>query len=153
MSNTNELIKNSNHILRDDEKSVAEMVKLIDAFQQNGKRPFHMYCSVTGTKVGMSQQAVFEKRLAAYGGDIVRMFLEYKSRDARKDGTEAKEKKVPKEPKVKTPKPDKTQKEVSVPAPTPEPTPFPGSTEPDYIWYAPEEANDRNGQLTASVAG
>jgi len=37
--------------------------------------------------------------------------------------------------------------------PTPEPTPFPGSTEPDYIWYAPEEANDRNGQLTASVAG
>jgi len=80
-----ELLINTNHALANDEAAIKDMVRMISNYVEKGKRPFYMYCSATGLKVGMSQTPVFQKRIEKFNGDLVQMFLHYKSRGARKE--------------------------------------------------------------------
>ena len=70
------------HTLAGDDAAVTDITRLITN-HENGKRPYYIYDSVTGAKLGMSQLPVFEKRLAAFGGDILAMFASYKGRDSK----------------------------------------------------------------------
>lgn len=74
-------LQTANHALAHDEAAIADITRLITN-HQNGKRPYYIYDNVTGAKLGMSQLPVFEKRLEAYNGDILRMFAEYKGRSS-----------------------------------------------------------------------
>jgi hypothetical protein len=79
----------ANHNLAGDDAAVTDITRLITNYE-NGKRPYYIYDSVTGAKLGMSQLPVFEKRLSAFGGDIVAMFASYKGRESKEVKTEAK---------------------------------------------------------------
>jgi hypothetical protein len=70
------------HTLAGDDAAVTDITRLITN-HENGKRPYYIYDSVTGAKLGMSQLPVFEKRLTAFGGDILAMFASYKGRDSK----------------------------------------------------------------------
>jgi hypothetical protein len=70
------------HTLAADDAAVTDITRLITN-HENGKRPYYIYDSVTGAKLGMSQLPVFEKRLSAFGGDILAMFASYKGRDSK----------------------------------------------------------------------
>ena len=72
----------ANHALAGDDAAVTDITRLITN-HENGKRPYYIYDSVTGAKLGMSQLPVFEKRLAAFGGDILAMFASYKGRESK----------------------------------------------------------------------
>jgi len=86
------------HTLAADDAAVTDITRLITN-HENGKRPYYIYDSVTGAKLGMSQLPVFEKRLSAFGGDILAMFASYKGRDSKE---KVEEKKV--EVKLEAPK-------------------------------------------------
>jgi len=72
------------HYSAGDDAIVTDITKLITNFEQN-KRPYYIYDSSNGVKLGMSQLPVFEKRLQAFGGDILAMFASYKGRSASKE--------------------------------------------------------------------
>ena len=60
----------SGHFSANDDAIVTDITKLITNHEQ-GKRPYYIYDSSNGVKLGMSQLPVFEKRLQAFGGDIL----------------------------------------------------------------------------------
>lgn len=70
----------ANHILANNEAAVADITRIITNHETSGKRPFYIYCGTTGAKLGMSQQVVYEKRLAKYEGNMLAMFAQYKGR-------------------------------------------------------------------------
>lgn len=72
------------HFSAGDDVIVTDITKLITNFEQD-KRPYYIYDSSNGVKLGMSQLPVFEKRLQSFGGDILAMFASYKGRSASKD--------------------------------------------------------------------
>ena len=74
----------SGHFSANDDAIVTDITKLITNHEQ-GKRPYYIYDSSNGVKLGMSQLPVFEKRLQAFGGDILAMFASYKGRSASKE--------------------------------------------------------------------
>lgn len=74
-----EAFRKTNHALAEDSEKIAVVSNLISAFE-NGKRPLYIFCRATGNKLGMSQEPVFQKRLANYGNDILKMFAEYEGR-------------------------------------------------------------------------
>lgn len=80
-----DLLNETGHALRNDEAAVKDMHRMIMNHEEKGKRPFYMYCAATGKRVGMSQTPVYLKRLAKFQGSLVSMFVNYKSRDGRKD--------------------------------------------------------------------
>jgi hypothetical protein len=80
----------ANHALANDEAAIKDIARIVENYVSKGKRPFYIYCSVTGLKKGMSQTPVFEKRLQNAGGDILNLFATYKAREGRP--TESKEK-------------------------------------------------------------
>jgi len=90
----------ANHALANNDAAVTDITRLVTNFNEKGKRPFYIYCSITGEKKGMSQLPVFQKRLELAGGDILAMFATYKSR----------------EPKKLAPKPEPTVEVVEVPS-------------------------------------
>jgi len=64
---------------------VSDITRLITIFESGKGRPYYIYDSSNGVKLGMSQLPVFEKRLQAFGGDILAMFASYKGRSASKE--------------------------------------------------------------------
>lgn len=80
-----DLLNETGHALRNDEAAVKDMHRMIMNHEEKGKRPFYMYCAATGKRVGMSQTPVYQKRLAKFQGSLVSMFVNYKSREGRKD--------------------------------------------------------------------
>lgn len=84
-----DILNNSNHSLKDNEAAVQDMFRLVSNFNEKNKRPFHMYCSVTGDRVGMAQEKVFRKRLEKFNGNIVDLFVGYVSRSAKKQESNA----------------------------------------------------------------
>ena len=74
----------ANHALANDTAAVADIHRIVNKFNVEGKRPFYIYCSTTGLKKGMSQTPVFEKRLAKADGDILNLFATYNAREGRK---------------------------------------------------------------------
>lgn len=91
-------LNEAKHALANDEGAVKDIARIVDNYESKGKRPFYIYCSVTGLKKGMSQTPVFEKRLQNAGGDILNLFATYKAREGRP--TESKEKAPAPESKV-----------------------------------------------------
>lgn len=79
------LLSETGHALLHDEVKVKDMFRMINNFEEKNKRPFYMYCSATGKRVGMSQQPVFEKRLAKFNGSLVSMFVNYVCRDGKRE--------------------------------------------------------------------
>lgn len=75
-------LQEANHALANDDAAVTDITRLITN-HENGKRPYYIYDSASGAKLGMSQLPVFEKRLTAFGGDILAMFASYKGRDSK----------------------------------------------------------------------
>jgi len=73
----------ANHILANNEAAVADITRIITNNAHSGKRPFYIYCSKTGAKLGMAQQVVYEKRLAKFGGNLLNMFATYKGREPK----------------------------------------------------------------------
>jgi hypothetical protein len=68
------------HKLAGDDAAVADIYRLINKFEAEGKRPYYIYDNVSGAKLGMSQAPVFERRFAMFKGDILAMFANYKGR-------------------------------------------------------------------------
>ena len=100
------------HTLAGDDAAVTDITRLITN-HENGKRPYYIYDSVTGAKLGMSQLPVFEKRLSAFAGDIVAMFASYKGRDSKpKAEPEAPKVVATVEPKAKKPRKELTDEEI-----------------------------------------
>lgn len=83
-------LNEAKHALSNDDGAIKDIARIVDNYESKGKRPFYIYCSVTGLKKGMSQTPVFEKRLQNAGGDILNLFATYKAREGRP--TESKEK-------------------------------------------------------------
>jgi len=75
-------LRSANHILANNEAAVADITRIMTNHEQ-GKRPFYIYCSKTGAKLGLAQQVVYEKRLAKFGGDLLNMFATYKGREPK----------------------------------------------------------------------
>ena len=91
-------LQKAKHVLANDDAAITDIARLITN-HENGKRPYYIYDSVTGAKLGMSQLPVFEKRLSAFAGDILAMFASYKGRDSKpKDVPVAPKVEVPEEP-------------------------------------------------------
>ena len=76
-------LNEANHTLANDEGAIKDIARIVENYESKGKRPFYIYCSVTGLKKGMSQTPVFEKRLQTAGGDILNLFATYKAREGR----------------------------------------------------------------------
>lgn len=70
----------ANHVFASNDEKVAEIHKIVNKYNVEGKRPFSIFDSVTGEKLGMSQKPVFEKRLASANGDLLALFASYKGR-------------------------------------------------------------------------
>lgn len=77
--------KASGHYLASDDTALKDVARLITIFESGTGRPYYIYDSSNGVKLGMSQLPVFEKRLQAFGGDILAMFASYKGRSASKE--------------------------------------------------------------------
>lgn len=59
---------------------IHDIVTRINNYIEDEKRPLYVYCHTTGKKCGMTAIAYFQKKLAQYGGDIVKLFTEYRGR-------------------------------------------------------------------------
>lgn len=77
----------SKHVLANDLDIIKEVAQLITNYE-NGKRPYYIFCAATGNRLGMSQQPVFEKRLAQYKGNILEMFAKYQGRGNKTPSTD-----------------------------------------------------------------
>lgn len=63
-----------------DPKIATDIAAVINRYKENGKRPLYVYCHTTGKKCGMTAIAYFQKKLAQYGNDIVKLMTEYRGR-------------------------------------------------------------------------
>jgi len=52
----------------------------INSYIEDGKRPLYVYCHTTGKKCGMTAIAYFEKKLAQYDNDIIKLMTQYRGR-------------------------------------------------------------------------
>ncbi len=59
---------------------IHDIVERINNYIEDEKRPLYVYCHTTGKKCGMTAIAYFQKKLAQYGGDIIKLFTEYRGR-------------------------------------------------------------------------
>lgn len=57
-----------------------DIVNRINLYIDDDKRPLYVYCHTTGKKCGMTAIAYFQKKLAQYGNDIVKLMTEYRGR-------------------------------------------------------------------------
>jgi len=75
----------ANHIHANNDAVIADITRIVTNHEasEGKKRPFYIYCSATGAKLGMAQQVVYEKRLAKFGGDLLIMFATYKGREPK----------------------------------------------------------------------
>lgn len=57
-----------------------DIVRLINRYIEEEKRPLYVYCHTTGKKCGMTAKEYFAKKLKEYGNDIVRLMTEYRGK-------------------------------------------------------------------------
>lgn len=63
-----------------------DIVRLINRYYKEDKRPLYTYCNVTGVQCAMTGKEYFAKRMALVDNDIVRLFTEYVSRSGKAEG-------------------------------------------------------------------
>lgn len=59
---------------------IHDIVTRINNYIEDGKRPLYVYCHTTGKKCGMTAIAYFQKKLAQYDNDIIKLFVTYRGR-------------------------------------------------------------------------
>lgn len=57
-----------------------DIVERINSYIEDSKRPLYVYCHTTGKKCGMTAIAYFQKKLAQYDNNIVKLFTTYRGR-------------------------------------------------------------------------
>lgn len=58
---------------------VDDLVRLINRFHDDGKRPLYVYCNSTGRKCGMTAKSYFESKVKQFGS-IENLMFEYKGK-------------------------------------------------------------------------
>lgn len=65
-----------------DQKTIAEITKMVNRWATEGKRPLHTWCKIHGVKCQMTAKAYFAKRLEEYG-TVMKLLTTYVGRGAK----------------------------------------------------------------------
>lgn len=65
-----------------DQKTIAEITKMVNRWATEGKRPLHTWCRIHGVKCQMTAKAYFAKRLEEYG-TVMKLLTTYVGRGAK----------------------------------------------------------------------